>query len=318
MTLSESGSCGFGSSQKTSLDAPCSRLNRPKASAPTSARVITVLTHRSTPSQMGRSLETACGICAIIPLTRLFRLEYASLFDAINPGLARLALPIALGGTSNHFRIEALHRVNGWDAWNVTEDIDLGIRLARFSYRTAMLDSSTFEEAPVGLRAWLGQRRRWQKGWMVTLQTHSRDPARLFAELGPAGGIAIFAMLCGTVATSLLGPFFAVGVLVDAAVGPLFVPRTPTEVAWSGLAALLTSLGALSVGWPILLGMRRRGALAAAAWLALMPAYLLLLSLASWQAVLELLGQPYAWTKTEHGLARHRDRAASTGIVPHS
>ena len=45
--------------------------------------------------------------------------------------LARLKLPIPLGGTSNFFRRDALQKVGGWDAWNVTEDIDLGLRLAR-------------------------------------------------------------------------------------------------------------------------------------------------------------------------------------------
>ena len=37
-------------------------------------------------------------------LATCFAIEYAALFDVINPGLARLRLPIPLGGTSNHFR----------------------------------------------------------------------------------------------------------------------------------------------------------------------------------------------------------------------
>ena len=43
-------------------------------------------------------------------LTQAFALEYAALFHVINPGLAALGLPIPLGGTSNHFRIDALGR----------------------------------------------------------------------------------------------------------------------------------------------------------------------------------------------------------------
>ena len=70
-------------------------------------------------------------------------MEYAALFDIINPGLAALDAPIALGGTSNHFRAEVLRRVGGWDAWNVTEDADLGLRLARFGRRVGALDSDT-------------------------------------------------------------------------------------------------------------------------------------------------------------------------------
>jgi len=81
-------------------------------------------------------------------ISAMFAVEYATLFDLINPGLAALDLPIPLGGTSNHFRVETLRRVGAWDEWNVTEDADLGIRLARFGYRVRALDSDTSEEAP--------------------------------------------------------------------------------------------------------------------------------------------------------------------------
>ena len=207
-----------------------------------------------------------------------------------------------------HFRIEALRHVNGWDAWNVTEDIDLGIRLARFGYRVGVLDSSTFEEAPHRLAAWLGQRARWQKGWMVTLQTHSRHPARLFAELGLGGGLAVFAVLCGTIASSLLGPLFTAGLLIDAAFGPLLAPKTPVETAWSLLAAVLVTTGVASAVGPIWLGMRGRGLYGIARFVVLLPAYLLLVSLATWQALVDMLGRPHAWVKTEHGTAKKRVR----------
>jgi cellulose synthase/poly-beta-1,6-N-acetylglucosamine synthase-like glycosyltransferase len=81
-------------------------------------------------------------------LASQFAIEYATLFDFINPGLCALDLPIALGGSSNHFRVRSLIDVGAWDEWNVTEDADLGIRLARFGYRVRALDSDTSEEAP--------------------------------------------------------------------------------------------------------------------------------------------------------------------------
>ncbi|NDA47777.1 MAG: glycosyltransferase, partial [Alphaproteobacteria bacterium] len=117
-------------------------------------------------------------------LARLFAIEYAALFDVFLPGLARLGLPLPLGGTSNHFRIDALRAVAGWDAWNVTEDIDLGLRMARAGYRMVHLPSATDEEAPATVSAWLRQRRRWLKGWIQTVITHLRDPLRLHHELG--------------------------------------------------------------------------------------------------------------------------------------
>jgi glycosyltransferase XagB len=91
--------------------------------------------------------------------------EYAALFDVINVGLGALRLPFPLGGSSNHFRVEMLRKLGGWDAWNVTEDADIGMRLARFGYYAETLPSVTYEEAPAKLKDFLGQRRRWCKGW---------------------------------------------------------------------------------------------------------------------------------------------------------
>lgn len=99
-------------------------------------------------------------------LAGLFAMEYAILFDALLPFLAALDLPLPLGGTSNHFRRSALEAVGGWDPYNVTEDADLGIRLARFGYRARTIRRPTYEEAPLTTRLWLNQRTRWLKGWM--------------------------------------------------------------------------------------------------------------------------------------------------------
>jgi hypothetical protein len=116
-------------------------------------------------------------------LSKLFAIEYAVLFDVLNPGLCALNLPIALGGSSNHFRVRSLVGVGAWDEWNVTEDADLGIRLARFGYRVRALDSDTCEEAPYEFGNWFRQRVRWQKGWMQTLIVHSRHPIFFGATL---------------------------------------------------------------------------------------------------------------------------------------
>jgi cellulose synthase/poly-beta-1,6-N-acetylglucosamine synthase-like glycosyltransferase len=99
-------------------------------------------------------------------LARMFTVEYAANFEVLLPALAEWRAPLPLGGTSNHFPRSVLEKVAAWDPFNVTEDADLGIRLARFGYRTATIYSRTYEEAPVTFRQWLPQRRRWIKGWM--------------------------------------------------------------------------------------------------------------------------------------------------------
>lgn len=114
-------------------------------------------------------------------LAKMFAIEYAALFEAVNPGLSSLDAPVALGGTSNHFRMEALRDCGGWDAWNVTEDIDLGFRLARHGYSVGALDSQTHEEAPARLRGWLNPAPALVQG----LAADARHP---FAQPGPSGG----------------------------------------------------------------------------------------------------------------------------------
>ncbi len=99
-------------------------------------------------------------------LTGMFTAEYAGLFDVLLPGLANHCLPLPLGGSSNHFRTAALRAVGGWDPYNLTEDADLGMRLARFGYLSTVIASTTYEEAPARFSAWLKQRRRWFQGWM--------------------------------------------------------------------------------------------------------------------------------------------------------
>ena len=130
-------------------------------------------------------------------LTRQFSAEYATLFGLILPALAALNLPLPLGGTSNHFRTGILHQIGGWDPYNVTEDADLGLRLARLGYRTGVLDSHTFEEAAAQFMNWLRQRARWIKGFMQTWLVHMRNPLRAAQELGLAGFWTLQAFTAG-------------------------------------------------------------------------------------------------------------------------
>ena len=138
---------------------------------------------RPEPGQLRRALEMFRGrgpdlVCVQAQLniynpsrswlTRQFTIEYSVLFDAILPALERLRLPVPLGGTSNHFPRHALVEAGAWDPFNVTEDADLGIRLARQHLKTSVLASTTWEEAPVDFTTWLKQRTRWLKGWMQT------------------------------------------------------------------------------------------------------------------------------------------------------
>lgn len=91
-------------------------------------------------------------------LDRQFAAEYASLFETVLPGMARLGLPFPLGGTSNHFRVDVLREIGGWDAFNVTEDADLGFRLWTGGWRLGVISRPTWETPPGQISDWLPQR----------------------------------------------------------------------------------------------------------------------------------------------------------------
>lgn len=141
-------------------------------------------------------------------LTRLFAVEYSTLFDGLLPALVDLGLPLPLGGTSNHFRRDALEEIGGWDPWNVTEDADLGIRLVRFGYRAATLTLPTYEEAPATIGTWVGQRCRWFKGWMQTWLVHMRQPVQCSREIGVRAMVGFNLIGLGMIVSAIAHPVF--------------------------------------------------------------------------------------------------------------
>ena len=245
-------------------------------------------------------------------LARLYTAEYAGQFDVFLPGLASLRLPMPLGGSSNHFYTATLRAVGGWDPYNVTEDADLGIRLARFGYRADIINSTTYEEAPAHLGPWLRQRTRWFKGWIQTWLVHMRQPRVLLRELGLAGFVAFQLMVGGNALAALVHPLFMAGliysILNDA---PMWRGDSAAVVILAALYGTTAVIGYLTSAFLGGLGLARRGLLSTAWILILTPAHWLLLSLASWRALYQLVVAPYAWEKTEHGLAKSSRRAAN-------
>ncbi len=246
-------------------------------------------------------------------LTRRFAIDYASLFDCVKAGMARAQWPVPLGGSSNHFRTAVLRQVGGWDAWNVTEDADLGLRLARFGWRVEDLRSTTWEEAPNTLSDWMNQRTRWMKGWLQTFAVHSRFLRQWLDNLG----------LFRTVITAATG----IAVLLGALLYPVFLGAIgfrllhPTPLG-SGSALLtiadsmlvLALVVAVLVEFiPAILAIRRRKALFLLPYVLLAPITHLLVSFAIWRAIVDLIRRPFHWHKTNHGQARCEGGLSSLG-----
>lgn len=247
-------------------------------------------------------------------LARLFTAEYAGQFDVFLPGIAALHLPLPLGGSSNHFRTDILREVGGWDAYNVTEDADLGLRLARFGYRAGVIASTTYEEAPARLGPWLRQRTRWFKGWMQTWLVHMREPRQLLRDLGFSGFISFQLIVGGNALAALVHPLFLGSLIYSIASGaPLWRGGSLAVTVLAALYGTSVVIGYLTsafLGW---LGLMRRDLLSTAWVLLLTPLHWLLLSLAAWRAFYQFIVTPYAWEKTEHGLAKSsRQNAAMT------
>ncbi len=243
-------------------------------------------------------------------LTRLFTAEYAGLFDVFLPGLAAFRMPLPLGGTSNHFHTATLISLGGWDPYNVTEDADLGIRLSRAGYRTAMIAASTYEEAPSDFAAWLRQRTRWFKGYLQTWAVHMRNPLSLWSDLGPSGFIVFQLVVGGAVLAALVHGVFAALIAWHVASGMMWQEKSGIlDTTFAGLYITTLVSGYLMSGLLGFIGLSRRRLLTSAPWLILIPFYWVLLSIAAWRAVIQILISPYRWEKTAHGLARTSRRA---------
>ena len=230
-------------------------------------------------------------------IARQFAAEYAIQFREVLPFLARLNLPLPLGGTSNHFRTEVLPRSGGWDPHNVTEDADLGYRIARDGYRSSVIGPPTMEEAPVTFGAWLNQRTRWIKGHLQTWLVLMRDPIRTAREMG----LAAFASMQIVFATGLVAAF-AHGPLAFILLTAMLTPYDLLTTADFALAiagycvAVFAALTACALS----------GSLSHARAALTMPFYWPLASLAAYRAVFELIFRPHHWAKTAHGLSSRR------------
>lgn len=239
-------------------------------------------------------------------LARCFTLEYGGWFRVILPGLDRLGLPIPLGGTTLFFRREALIALGGWDAHNVTEDADLGIRLARRGYRTELIQTTTYEEANCRALPWVKQRSRWIKGYIMTYAVHMRRPHKILADLGLAGFTAFHILFLGSLIQTIFSPILWSMVFVQ-----LFNFGSETQPMLHAIGTVLVPIAIFSelTGLCVLaLGLKRSGQPIGYLWIPTLTLYFPMAALASYKALWEAIVQPFYWDKTSHG---HLSDAAS-------
>ena len=248
-------------------------------------------------------------------LSRCFTIEYASWFRLFLPGLERLGFAVPLGGTTLFFRRQVLEELGGWDSHNVTEDADLGIRLARHGYRTEIVHTVTEEEANCRLVPWVKQRSRWLKGFAMTWAVHMRQPLKLLKELGPKRFFGVQILFLGTWIHFLLAPL-----LWSFWIIPLGYTHPLQQVVPAGAIMALGGVFVLAEGIGIAIGIfavAANGKRFLIPWVPTMHLYFPLGTLAAYKAFYELLTRPFYWDKTSHGIFR-RTETTEPEDVPYS
>jgi cellulose synthase/poly-beta-1,6-N-acetylglucosamine synthase-like glycosyltransferase len=239
-------------------------------------------------------------------LTRLFAMDYAIWYDMLLPGLVSRRALVPLGGTSNHFRADLLRRLGGWDPYNVTEDADIGVRIARARLDVRMLDSTTWEEAVVGAPQWVRQRSRWIKGYFQTYLVHMRHPVALLRDLGPRAFLDFQMLIGGSSFLLLVNPlmwlltlsyFFTKHTALAAMIQSLF----PSGLYYVALLCLLANFAFLYSQLYICV---RRGYDDLARFTLLGPLYWVLMSVGAWAGLVSLVRDPHYWAKTQHGASQ--------------
>lgn len=248
-------------------------------------------------------------------LTEWFTAEYVTWFRHFLPGLVSMGAPIPLGGTSNHMRTDVLLELGAWDPFNVTEDADLGMRLARAGYTTRVLASVTLEEANSDAVNWLKQRSRWYKGYLQTMLVHLREPGRLRRELGWRGMLGFLLFVGGTPILSMLNPVFWSLTIIWFVAEPAWIEALfPAPWYYFALASWL--LGNAATVYTGVLSIRAAGRDELLLSALLVPFYWVLMAVAAIKAGVQLVRDPSFWEKTAHGLDDQTTAAAKLRAAP--
>jgi cellulose synthase/poly-beta-1,6-N-acetylglucosamine synthase-like glycosyltransferase len=236
-------------------------------------------------------------------LTRMFTLEYSYWFDYMLPGLDTLDIPIPLGGTSNHFKLQELVDLGAWDPFNVTEDADLGVRAYAKGHKIAIINSTTYEEANNEPFNWIRQRSRWIKGYMQTYLVHMRDPAKLVKKIGWKGFLGFNFFIGATPVIFLVYPllltFFICYIIFDlSSIRTLF----PDWVLFMSIFNLM--VGNILMIYVNMMAVFKRRYYELILFAIANPIYWLMHSISAYKGLYQLITNPFYWEKTNHGLSK--------------
>ena len=246
-------------------------------------------------------------------LTAWFTTEYSMWFDLLLPGLDSQRVPIPLGGTSNHFKRDALVEVGAWDPYNVTEDADLGVRLFKAGYRTATIDSTTYEEANSELRNWIRQRSRWIKGYIQTWLVHMRHPVRLLKDIGLKPFLSFQLIVGGTFFAAILNPVYWALTTIWFLFQPEFIHSLYPGLIFH-VGAITFYLGNFAFTYMNVAGTLSRHYYQLVKHAMFSPLYWGLMSVGAWKGMWQLVTKPHYWEKTRHGLFKGQPKIGEDSV----
>jgi glycosyltransferase XagB len=232
-------------------------------------------------------------------IARCFTVEYNSWFRLVLPGMSQMGLAVPLGGTTVFMRRDVLEELGGWDAHNVTEDADLGFRLARHGYHTEILASTTSEEANCHARPWVTQRSRWLKGYVVTYLVHLRNPRLVVRQLGLWRCLGFHAHFITAVSQFMLAPLlWSFWLILLGLPHPLRHVIPPPLLTTCAVLFFTAEIQNITLG---LIATKKAGHRHLWKWVPTLHFYYPLGCLASYMALYELIFCPFHWHKTQHG-----------------
>lgn len=235
-------------------------------------------------------------------LTRFFSIEYTYWYNYYLEGLDQVNAPIPLGGTSNHFRTKQLRDLGSWDPYNVTEDADLGIRISRSNLKTEMMDSQTYEEAPVKVTSWIKQRSRWYKGHLQTYLVHMRHPTKLKEDMGWKRFLLFQTTFGAAIFMALINPILWLFTLIT-----VIFPRTFDYLYFFPIQQICIFnliVGNITFILMYFIACLKEKKYSYTLLSFLTPAYWILISIGAWRGLIQLITRPFQWEKTEHGVSK--------------
>lgn len=234
-------------------------------------------------------------------LTRWFSIEYSYYYDYYIQGLDKIGAPIPLGGTSNHFRMRTLRELGAWDPFNVTEDADLGMRIARKKYKTGVLNSHTYEEAVTSIRSWIKQRSRWVKGFVITWFVTMRHPVKVYRDIGLKNFLVFQTGFGGNFYLPLMN-LFLWGVFIAGFIIPEYFSRWFDFWPFAAIAVFNLIIGNLFFLVMMLLATWKEKQKDLLIYSLFSPIYWIFMSIGAWKGLIQLAaGKAYKWEKTAHG-----------------